>query len=213
MGWGIGRCAAPPELLARLHGDALAHVAPWYAVARSAPPDGDVTGLLTGRSPSGVDSRAMANVTSVDDFLAAPEARSLGEISEPARREVARRMLAALRELDVPIAELGDGEAHGWLLHAIPDRFEPGDALAPHVAPVISAWLDFAARASGAKLTAFRRACDEILPELPDVLEHGHAHHHDAPEEPYVREMPKVGRNDPCPCGSGKKAKKCHGAG
>ncbi len=26
------------------------------------------------------------------------------------------------------------------------------------------------------------------------------------------REMPKVGRNDPCPCGSGKKFKQCHGA-
>ncbi|MBY4788473.1 SEC-C domain-containing protein, partial [Burkholderia dolosa] len=24
-------------------------------------------------------------------------------------------------------------------------------------------------------------------------------------------EMPKVGRNDPCPCGSGKKYKHCHG--
>jgi len=27
-----------------------------------------------------------------------------------------------------------------------------------------------------------------------------------------VRGQPKVGRNDPCPCGSGKKYKKCHGA-
>ncbi|MDE3155901.1 MAG: SEC-C domain-containing protein, partial [Acidobacteriota bacterium] len=27
------------------------------------------------------------------------------------------------------------------------------------------------------------------------------------------RDAPKVGRNDPCPCGSGKKYKKCHGAG
>ncbi len=27
-----------------------------------------------------------------------------------------------------------------------------------------------------------------------------------------VRTVPKVGRNDPCPCGSGKKYKKCHGA-
>ena len=27
-----------------------------------------------------------------------------------------------------------------------------------------------------------------------------------------VREAPKVGRNDPCPCGSGKKYKKCCGA-
>jgi uncharacterized protein YecA (UPF0149 family) len=23
--------------------------------------------------------------------------------------------------------------------------------------------------------------------------------------------VPEVGRNDPCPCGSGKKYKKCHG--
>jgi preprotein translocase subunit SecA len=27
----------------------------------------------------------------------------------------------------------------------------------------------------------------------------------------YVREQPKVGRNEPCPCGSGKKYKQCHG--
>ena len=31
------------------------------------------------------------------------------------------------------------------------------------------------------------------------------------PSRPTVREMPKVGRNDPCPCGSGKKFKQCHG--
>ena len=30
-------------------------------------------------------------------------------------------------------------------------------------------------------------------------------------ETPIVREEPKVGRNDPCPCGSGKKYKKCCG--
>ena len=29
----------------------------------------------------------------------------------------------------------------------------------------------------------------------------------------YRREAPKVGRNDPCPCGSGKKYKKCCGRG
>jgi preprotein translocase subunit SecA len=35
-----------------------------------------------------------------------------------------------------------------------------------------------------------------------------------APEKPqtFVRDGEKVGRNDPCPCGSGKKYKKCHGA-
>jgi preprotein translocase subunit SecA len=29
--------------------------------------------------------------------------------------------------------------------------------------------------------------------------------------EPFVRSTQKVGRNDPCPCGSGKKFKQCHG--
>ncbi len=29
--------------------------------------------------------------------------------------------------------------------------------------------------------------------------------------QPFVREANKVGRNDPCPCGSGKKFKQCHG--
>ena len=31
--------------------------------------------------------------------------------------------------------------------------------------------------------------------------------------QPYVRTEPKIGRNDPCPCGSGKKYKKCCGKG
>jgi preprotein translocase subunit SecA len=31
------------------------------------------------------------------------------------------------------------------------------------------------------------------------------------PAAPFVRETPKVGRNDPCHCGSGKKFKHCHG--
>ncbi|HEY0135878.1 MAG TPA: SEC-C metal-binding domain-containing protein [Nannocystis sp.] len=53
--------------------------------------------------------------------------------------------------------------------------------------------------------------------------DHGHAHEHvhgpgcahdheHAGPRPYVREQPKVGRNDPCVCGSGKKFKKCCGA-
>jgi preprotein translocase subunit SecA len=31
------------------------------------------------------------------------------------------------------------------------------------------------------------------------------------PQKTRQRSVPKVGRNDPCPCGSGKKYKKCHG--
>jgi len=38
---------------------------------------------------------------------------------------------------------------------------------------------------------------------------HHHGHHHHAPGVTYQRSAPKVGRNDACPCGSGKKYKKC----
>ncbi len=53
------------------------------------------------------------------------------------------------------------------------------------------------------------------VPQEPHV--HGpdcnHDQEHHAPTEPYRRDDPKIGRNDPCHCGSGKKFKKCHGAG
>ena len=45
--------------------------------------------------------------------------------------------------------------------------------------------------------------------DLPETVE---------PDEPVVNtpvvksEWDKTGRNDPCPCGSGKKFKQCHGA-
>jgi preprotein translocase subunit SecA len=33
----------------------------------------------------------------------------------------------------------------------------------------------------------------------------------DVPQHPFVRQQPKIGRNELCPCGSGKKYKHCHG--
>ena len=70
---------------------------------------------------------------------------------------------------------------------------------------------------------------EEIEAVEPDQLENVHYQHADfdanaAPEEllaptatpdeqnqPQVNHMFKIGRNDPCPCGSGKKYKMCHG--
>ena len=45
-----------------------------------------------------------------------------------------------------------------------------------------------------------------------DRLAYAQAASRRAPPEPYERAAPKVGRNDPCPCGSGKKYKRCCGA-
>jgi yecA family protein len=51
---------------------------------------------------------------------------------------------------------------------------------------------------------------DEKRLEDPDLFEDSFDLPYDyEPATPYVRETPKIGRNDPCPCGSGKKYKKC----
>lgn len=43
------------------------------------------------------------------------------------------------------------------------------------------------------------------------VHEEGQGHHYHPAPVTVVRESPKLGRNDPCLCGSGKKYKKCCG--
>jgi preprotein translocase subunit SecA len=60
---------------------------------------------------------------------------------------------------------------------------------------------------------------EEHVPEVKNVQYH-HADYEealaaaaldDSPAQPFVRQGQKVGRNEPCPCGSGKKYKHCHG--
>ncbi len=75
------------------------------------------------------------------------------------------------------------------------------------------------------------RSADELQavegPEAPTNVQYRHADFDGAaaedapapaagepdvqPQQPFVRSGQKVGRNDPCPCGSGKKFKQCHG--
>ncbi len=50
----------------------------------------------------------------------------------------------------------------------------------------------------------------EPVRQQPMVMSHGAEAVEEKPQ-PMKRESKKVGRNDPCPCGSGKKYKKCHG--
>ena len=77
--------------------------------------------------------------------------------------------------------------------------------------------------ASSEQLNEATNAIQEDLENIGDVqYQHAQADsHNDAPSaqadeapkmQPIVNTMPKVGRNDPCPCGSGKKYKQCHGA-
>lgn len=55
----------------------------------------------------------------------------------------------------------------------------------------------------------------EIAADTVSQVQYHHSDYDEAlsaPVESQEPAMPKVGRNDPCPCGSGKKYKQCHGA-
>jgi len=57
-----------------------------------------------------------------------------------------------------------------------------------------------------------RRKADQIeMKYQHDEAEHVGGEVPAAPAGPVFRDAEKVGRNDPCPCGSGKKYKQCHG--
>jgi preprotein translocase subunit SecA len=59
------------------------------------------------------------------------------------------------------------------------------------------------------------RAPEPEAPRQPQQMNFQHGDEiidENEPPQPMRRDQPKVGRNDPCPCGSGKKYKHCHGA-
>lgn len=65
------------------------------------------------------------------------------------------------------------------------------------------------AEARDPQFLAFVEDAPRIIPEIAATLYR--AHRLTTPQTPVRSEA--VGRNDPCPCGSGLKYKKCHGAG
>jgi preprotein translocase subunit SecA len=110
-------------------------------------------------------------------------------------REEAERRERLMRALQAQHTELqsllGDGE-----LGMVPETAEPGAIGAPaqRVPPAAPG-----AMIGGPIATGRPRAPVAGVAAAPGVA-------------PFVREGRKVGRNEPCPCGSGKKFKHCHGA-
>jgi uncharacterized protein len=106
--------------------------------------------------------------------------------------EQALQLLPGLVELDEP--EVMSALARVWRFLPADASNEAGEEPAPGVAAPAS--LD---AAIGALVGAVADLYDITAPLRYKV-------------EAQRRDTPKVGRNDPCPCGSGKKFKHCHGA-
>ena len=96
-------------------------------------------------------------------------------------------------------------------LHAQPEK------LAEHVPAVLEAWLEHLIETEVVNQAfELRNSLANTLQEFLETVRTGHnphhGHHHEK-QEPFVHRADKLGRNDPCFCGSGKKFKKCHGKG
>lgn len=88
----------------------------------------------------------------------------------------------------------------GVLRHVPADPDDEGDG---------AQWLRELQAAADAEvpLESLDEAIDDLLACVLDIADITR------PRHPVERAAPKVGRNDPCPCGSGRKFKHCHGAG
>ena len=146
-------------------------------------------------------------------FLDSPEARALTDVGREAQRAIVERFLAcAYEELGVSPKLLDGDGMHTLVGHLLPARFKRKDPLAQHVVSVLHAYLSFL-ETHAVVLQAFelRQALESTAREFELAVSTGEAvhHHGHAPQKPFVHKADKTGRNDPCPCGSGKKFKQC----
>jgi uncharacterized protein len=102
-------------------------------------------------------------------------------------------------------SELLDDEAHGgWLVPilALAHEHDPDPSMRPYQEPVDADRREQLIVGAAAGVTAIYRYFEPLRQTVPDFR--------DAPST-YRRTAPKIGRNDPCPCDSGQKDKRCCG--
>jgi uncharacterized protein len=123
-------------------------------------------------------------------------ASSLLDFPRAAHRPLLEALAARQKKPDVHFAREDIEQAYamaednpGWRRFDDPWRFYTPDAIAARQARWTKEDAEWEQRRAGGNEMYLD---DEALPT-------------------YIRSDPKIGRNDPCPCGSGKKFKKCHG--
>lgn len=153
--------------------------------------------------------------TELAAFLASPQASALGVVDEE-KESIARLFLTiSYGMVGRPPRLLSGADIHGLLGHEMPNHFPRKSPLADKVPVVLRAYIEhISATQEVPHEFDLRRGLEGTLPEFLETVRTGHnphTHHHHQPAAPVKREGPKLGRNDPCHCGSGKKFKKCHG--
>jgi hypothetical protein len=149
-------------------------------------------------------------------FLDSPQAAALGLPRAELKRAVELFLAACYDELGTKPHLLDGQDVHVVLGHLLPARLKRKDPLAEHVPAILAAYFEhLETEQVVSQPFEIRRALEGTREEFLEAVRTGREVHH-APREkqaPVVHQVEKLGRNDPCFCGSGKKFKKCHGQG
>jgi hypothetical protein len=107
-------------------------------------------------------------------------------------------------------------ELQALLCDLLPRHFARKDPLANAVTDVLAAYIEFLDE-SGilSQRYELQQALEQSSNRFLEAVNSGAAHTNGVAAakkgKPFVHKASKTGRNDPCPCGSGKKLKKCCG--
>lgn len=148
-------------------------------------------------------------------FLDSAPAAALEGVTVEEVRKVAKIFLHACYEDVGKKPKLLDGhDVHAIVGHILPGHLKKKDPVAEKVPGILDAFVDHLEQSEVVpQIFEIRQSLDQTTTEFLETVRTGtNPHHgHRMPEKPFVHGAEKLGRNDPCSCGSGKKYKKCHG--
>jgi len=148
-------------------------------------------------------------------FLDSEPAKALDFLPPEQLRKIVEAFLSiAYDDLGIEPRRLDGEHLHHAVAHLLPGRLARKDPLAEHVPAVLEAYLrHLSETAVVANAFELERSLEAAVPELLDNVRTGEnvQHTRQPAQKPVVHKAKKLGRNDPCSCGSGKKYKNCHG--
>jgi hypothetical protein len=146
-------------------------------------------------------------------FLDSPQARALSVPASETRRVVEAFLEVCYEDLGKKPRLLDGDDVQTALTGALPSRLGVKDPAAEIAVLVLSAYFDHLAESQVVtQIFEMRRALEQSEPDFQEAVRSPqHPRKTGGPVDPFVHGAEKLGRNDPCSCGSGKKYKKCHG--
>jgi hypothetical protein len=148
-------------------------------------------------------------------FMDSPLTQGMEGIQRDQIKSIAGKFLAVCHDqLGKRPCDMDGQDMHGALGHLLPARFERKDPLAELAPEVLRAYLQHLEETEVvAQSFELRNGLETTMDEFLETVRTGNNphHNHHEPQKPLKHGAPRLGRNDPCSCGSGKKFKKCHG--